>query len=310
MQYWWVNQNQTYKSEISGGFLWSPKIRADGAANRFYEYMKEVAPEDIIFSFCDTRIKAIGIALASAETASKPDFGKTPNNWSKEGWLVPVEFRELVNQIHPKTHIELLRSHLPVKYSPLQNNGNGLQSVYLAKVPPQMAAVLIQLIGDEYTSTLPLLQHIADFSERAADKLEQGIRGRTDIDSTTREQLVKSRRGQGIFRANVRLNEDHCRVTGVKDPSCLRASHIKPWKDSTDDEKLNGCNGLLLAPHVDHLFDKGKISFTDDGHLIISKKLDPTILSRWGISSILNVGPFSQEQAKFLAYHRAFVLRR
>ncbi|SCY57612.1 hypothetical protein SAMN05216420_10938 [Nitrosospira sp. Nl5] len=137
MQYWWVNQNQTYKREVPGGFLWSPKTRADGAKNPFYEYMREVAPGDIIFSFCNTHIKAVGIALAAAETASKPGFGKTGINWAEEGWLVNVEFKELTNQIHPKTHIELIRPHLPAKYSPLQNSGNGLHSVYLAKVPLQ-----------------------------------------------------------------------------------------------------------------------------------------------------------------------------
>lgn len=309
MQYWWVNQNQTYKKEVPGGFLWSPKAKADGVRNQFYEHMREVATGDIIFSFCDTRIKAVGIALGSAQTAPKPDFGKSGTNWSKEGWFILVEFKEFTNPIHPKTHIELIRPHLPAKYSPLQNSGDGLQSVYLAKVPTQMAAVLIQLIGHEYTSALPLLQDVANFSETVVDKLEQGIRGRTDIDSTTREQLVKSRRGQGVFRANVRLNENGCRITGVKDPTHLRASHIKPWKDSTDDEKLNGCNGLLLAPHVDHLFDIGKISFADDGQLIISDKLDPDILLRWGIKTDLNVGAFNKEQAKFLAYHRRSVLK-
>lgn len=54
MRYWWVNQNQTYKSEVPGGFLWSPKTRADGARNQFYGYMREVAVGDVIFSFCDT----------------------------------------------------------------------------------------------------------------------------------------------------------------------------------------------------------------------------------------------------------------
>jgi hypothetical protein len=80
MQYWWVNQNQTYKWEVAGRFLWSPKTRADGARKQFYEHMGEVSPGDIIFSFCDTRIKAIGIALTAAETALKPDFGKMGTN--------------------------------------------------------------------------------------------------------------------------------------------------------------------------------------------------------------------------------------
>lgn len=62
MRYWWVNQNQTYRHEISGGYLWSPKRNANKARNPFYESMREVAPGDIIFSFRDTRIAALGIA--------------------------------------------------------------------------------------------------------------------------------------------------------------------------------------------------------------------------------------------------------
>ena len=57
-----INQNQTYRHEIAGGYLWSPKRNANKARNPFYESMREVAPGDIIFSFRDTRIAALGIA--------------------------------------------------------------------------------------------------------------------------------------------------------------------------------------------------------------------------------------------------------
>src|ERR1700733_12358087 len=59
MRYWWVNQNMTYAQEISGGYLWSPKRKANGDRNVFYEFMREVAPGDIVFSFRDTRISAL-----------------------------------------------------------------------------------------------------------------------------------------------------------------------------------------------------------------------------------------------------------
>lgn len=62
MRYWWVNQNQTYRHEIGGGYLWSPKRKANEQRNPFYESMREVAPGDVIFSFFDTRISALGIA--------------------------------------------------------------------------------------------------------------------------------------------------------------------------------------------------------------------------------------------------------
>ncbi len=158
MQHWWVNQNQTYKAEVSGGFLWSPKVKSNGAQNKFYENMRAVRAGDLVFSFFNTRIKAVGIALAPAESAPQPDFGTAGNNWSQEGWLVPVKFVEFRSQIRPKDHIALLRPHLPDKYSPLQKTGDGLQSVYLAEVPVPMARVLVDLIGEEYVLALKELK--------------------------------------------------------------------------------------------------------------------------------------------------------
>jgi len=61
VRYWWVNQNQTYRQEIVGGYLWSPKRNANGARNPFYEFMREVTPGDLVFSFVDTRRVALGI---------------------------------------------------------------------------------------------------------------------------------------------------------------------------------------------------------------------------------------------------------
>jgi hypothetical protein len=77
MRYWWVNQNQTYRHEVEGGYLWSPKRSASGARNPFYESMREVSPGDLIFSFMDTRIQAIGIAQSYCWESPKPlEFGE------------------------------------------------------------------------------------------------------------------------------------------------------------------------------------------------------------------------------------------
>ena len=273
--------------------------------------MREVEPGDLIFSFCDTRIKAVGVALATASTAPKPDFGGTGANWSNEGWFLPVEFAELNDPPRPKDRMDLIRPHLPNRYAPLQpNTGNGSEAVYLTSVPEALANALISLIGAEYVEVLQSLQGELDETDAIEDQQEQAIKGRTDIGATTKYQLERSRRGQGIFRANVRLNEKKCRLTGVTDPKHLRASHIKPWKDCNDEEKLNGCNGLLLAPHIDHLFDGGMISFTDSGDLIISPRLDREILTKWSIPQTANVGRFSDEQLRFMDYHRISVLKK
>jgi predicted restriction endonuclease len=122
--------------------------------------------------------------------------------------------------------------------------------------------------------------------------------------------LVNARRGQGVFRVNLEQIERKCRVTGVLDRRHLRASHIKPWCICDDREKLDGFNGLLLSPHVEYLFDRGYVSFSDFGDLLVSKELNQAVLKSWGIALPRNVGPFSQEQCRYLEYHRVHVFEK
>src|ERR1700761_9525185 len=103
MRHWWVNQNQTYRHEIRGGYLWSPKRNANGARNPFYETMREVAPGDLIFSFADTLIKAIGAARSYCYECPKPEeFGSAGLNWNVVGWRVEIEWMRLLHEIRPK----------------------------------------------------------------------------------------------------------------------------------------------------------------------------------------------------------------
>src|ERR1700682_4771383 len=165
MRYWWVNQNQTFRHELAGGYLWSPKRNANGARNPFYESMREVSPGDIIFSFVDTRIAAIGIAQSYCWESPKPvEFGEAGQNWENVGWKVKVAFTTLLNKVRPKDHMEVLRTLLPSRYSPLQANGNGIQSIYLTEVSPTFAEVMVSLIGQE-AQALTAAVEVASASE-------------------------------------------------------------------------------------------------------------------------------------------------
>jgi len=315
MRYWWVNQNQTYRHEVTGGYLWSPKTNKNKARNPFYETMREVAPGDVIFSFKDTRIQAIGIAQSYCWECPKPlEFGTAGSYWENIGWKVKVDFTPLQNKVRPKDHIDLLRPVLPTKYSPLQNNGNGLQSVYLASVDDNLAAMLTYLIGAEATALLQKAQLVDPLVTDDLDdweaRIEQTIRQDTTIPETERLAIVRSRIGQGLFKYRVRQIESRCRITGVDNPTHLIASHSKPWRDATNEERLNGENGLLLTPSIDHLFDRGFIGFENNGELIISPAAHRPSLQRMGIETdrIVNVGSFSQGQREFLEFHRESVL--
>lgn len=122
-------------------------------------------------------------------------------------------------------------------------------------------------------------------------------------------ELAKSRRGQGTFRANVRLIENRCRVTGITNIKHLRASRIKPWAAPNNSEKLDGFNGLLLSPHVDHLFDREVISFQDSGDLLVSPELNLLVLTQWSIRTAQNVGGFDHKQQGYLDYHRDLIFQ-
>jgi hypothetical protein len=271
--------------------------------------MREVSPGDVIFSFYDTRIKAIGVVTGRAQTGPKPDFGNAGLNWSKEGWFVPVDYCVLNTQIRPKDHAAILRPFLPAKYSPLQESGDGLQSVYLAEVPQPLADALIGLIGPAYWDAYSLITVLQTAAEPAESKAAAAMDA-TLTGPTFREQIVKARRGQGVFRANVLLREDACRVTRVNEPRHLKASHIKPWRDATDAERLDGANGLLLSPHIDHLFDEGYITFSSSQELVVVPEVREKLLDAWGIDEGVRVGDFSREQSAYLDYHRANVFRQ
>jgi hypothetical protein len=223
----------------------------------------------------DTRIYTIGIAESYCWESPKPlEFGTAGQNWENIGWKVKVRFTELRNLVRPKDHMDLLGSHLSAKYSPLQPNGNGLQSVYLAEISTGFAQVLMGLIGQEAAplqlASLAVVPAVTDDIEFWERKIEETVTNDSSVRETDRIAIVHARLGQGLFKDRVRKIETRCRITGVENPAHLIASHCKPWRDSNNEERLNGENGLLLTPSIDHLFDRGFIGFEGSGRLIIS----------------------------------------
>lgn len=313
MRYWWANQNQTFNQEIAGGYLWSPKHKANGNRNPYYEFMREVSPGDLILSFADTYIRKIGIARSHCyESPKPPEFGGTGPNWSEIGWKIEVDYLDPVEPFRPSEHMGRLAPLLPERYSPLRPNGHGMQSVYLTEIPLPLMEALAELIGQPVRE-LMRMERLADDGLRNApglleweEHLETEIETNATLGETERKQLVLARRGQGRFKENVRVLEFRCRVTGVTRDEHLRASHIRPWRDSDNNQRLDGENGLLLTPSIDHLFDRGFISFENNGRLIVSPAAHRLSLQRMGVGvgEEVNVGGFSAGQREYLDYHR------
>jgi hypothetical protein len=122
---------------------------------------------------------------------------------------------------------------------------------------------------------------------------------------TEREAIIAARRGQGRFRdAVIQLWAGKCAVTKCRALPLLRASHIKPWRDSNNAERLNPYNGLLLTPNLDAAFDLGVVSFADNGRLLISPNINNDQAGLLGLKPNLKLICVFEESRPFLAIHR------
>jgi HNH endonuclease len=121
---------------------------------------------------------------------------------------------------------------------------------------------------------------------------------------TTRKAMIEARLGMGAYRSQLEARwGSQCAVTGCALPEILRASHIKPWSSSSNRERLDAANGLLLAAHIDALFDRGLISFSNDGKMLLSKRIGATDRKMFGLPRRLRLKLTAAER-KYLAVHR------
>ena len=176
--------------------------------------------------------------------------------------------------------------------------------------------------GKDYRARFEEL--LAGYGQSEAEQIAEDL---ADIQSrvassTERQALVQARIGQGRFRADVTKlwgKGEVCALTGIALPPMLIASHILPWRDADDTQRLDPANGLLLAAHVDALFDRHLLSFQQarDGMrcviapeavvaarqvgLVAGSTLNDTNLSP---SSLRRIGDYMQ------GHHRRFLARK
>lgn len=298
------------RQEVEGGYLWSPVREANGARSQFYDNLRRAAPGDLVLSYAAGQVGRIGKVSDYAISAPKPEeFGTIGLYWSATGWLLPVQWLDADIAVRPKDLIKHLAPLLPAKHSPIQpKNGNGNQKAYLAEVDRGvvdliLAAAQMPVAQMQVAST----ETAADFATTIDDLVERNIRRDMSLNDTVREHLVRARRGQGLFRRRVLDIEPVCRITGLVTPNLLIASHIKPWRAcETATERLDGANGLMLAPHADFLFDRGLLSFESDGRVIVSSQLSDADADKLGIHIVQRPPPrpLHNDSRGYLNHHR------
>ena len=252
--------------------------------------MTLVRPGDLIFSYAKQSIGAVGIASSAAYDAPQPsEFGDA---WDSGGWKMNVTYREISPAVPLHTFVDDLIPHLPERHSPITILKKGVQG-YLFSIPPKAGRLICKHL------------HIAVPIER----LIVEIVSRTVPDETTRDALVKARIGQGRWRRDLMRHwAGKCAVTGLEVEPLLRASHIKPWRDCNNTERLDVLNGLVLSPAYDAAFDAGLISFDDCGTIVVSPRLPTHQLLAAGIEEKAKLTAILDGHRPYLAHHRESVL--
>lgn len=146
----------------------------------------------------------------------------------------------------------------------------------------------------------------SDYYKRIADSVVAEIKAVVNdknIKVTEKDSIVKSRIGQGIFRKGLIEYWHGCAISQCPLTWMLIASHIKPWRDADNQERLDTYNGLLLLPNYDKLFDLGYISFNPKGAIMYSRLLDKFDREAIGLTNDLHLAKLEEQHLKYLKYH-------
>lgn len=139
------------------------------------------------------------------------------------------------------------------------------------------------------------------------ESIVEDVKQAYGLTETEKIAIIMSRRGQGLFRSGAIDLWKTCSVTGFSKNEILIASHIKPWKVSSNEERINPQNSLLLVPTLDKLFDRGYIGFESSGKLLRSEKISPYDWKSIGLDSDVRLRRVPNDVKKFLEYHSEYI---
>jgi putative restriction endonuclease len=290
--YWWVAQRTTFNEDRTGGLLWAPKLDKARKSPYHWANLVRVQPGDIVFSYVNQGIAAVGVTSSNGYEHERPAVFKPAENWQNDGYRVDVDYRDVSPPLSIATVLSDLLPLLPDRYSPLTRNGGGAQG-YCFEIPPKAGRFLLGKVNaiQKAAGTPPI--------ETAIER----VIARSTLPQTTKTALIEARIGQGQFRSNLlEYWGGRCAVTGLTLASILRASHIKPWRDSNNIERLAVHNGLLLSPAYDALFDQGLISFDKNGAVRLSKRLSLRDMAALHLDRSAKLSKIAPDHVSYLTY--------
>jgi hypothetical protein len=290
-----VNLGDSFKEVADHKFLWAPSYTRSKNGrqiiNAGWKHVPEVHKGDIVFCHENGRIIYIAFATSDAYAAPRPET-RTFGKWHSEGFKIDVDLKVL----EPPVNTDVFRTDFINLYNercdPRLFDLNGKPSQqYMISLPEGAGAAILEATGAA--------------SIWVQDKISGVRQPKKKPTGTERDAIVKARVGQGKFRDDVlKMWSNQCPVTKVDMPEILVASHIVSWQLSTDEQKVDAFNGLPLSPAVDKLFDKGYISFSDSGGLLLHNRIRRDLLIRLGINPDAIISGLSERHRAYLKRHR------
>ncbi len=291
MAFWLVYQGTSWERARAGGYLWAPKLSKSGQTPVHWSNMKHVRAGDLIFSGVNNALRAVSQAALPAYTAPRPD-PRDDEHWGGEGWRLDVAYSDLPKPLRYPDWVPAVLPQMQARYSAFAGSGRPNQG-YLFKLPLSVGEHLVTMIEDQGV----------DIAAEASNAAPMPAGGETE-----RHTLARARIGQGKFRQDLLSRFDgRCAVSGLDRPELLRASHIKPWAGSSNVERLDPNNGLLLSAAYDAAFDARLISFAEDGSLLLAPDFAPKTARSAGIDPLACLIAGDGASAGYLAQHRALM---
>jgi len=220
-----------------------------------------------------------------------------------------LEVKKNRNELHWRNDLAFIRKKLVVEGYINDSEKNNW------KITESGKTYLINLCEEIINTNFTELKKLSNFAVKSAkayleslksnkpQKLQSDKKVYISVSETEKEQLIKIRIGQGTFKKKLISDSNKCKICGLSNQSLLIASHIKPWKDSDNNERLDVNNGFLLCPIHDSLFDKGYITFDNEGKILISDKLEVSEYNLLSISTQIMIR-INDENKRYLKWHR------
>ena len=296
---WWVNQSDSWDVEYGDRVVRSSRYKRVGAGHapvaadtKYRQTVGQARRDDIVVHARGPHIVAFSRALEDGEA-----HDELPGNYIA-GWQFRSEYFVLSNPV-PKGSFrhQFVNDNHPKGYA-LTRRGTVNQGYFFCFDYPGLAIILDYVDLNESLPTW-LTQHMGPGASVSMGELE--------LAETERIAIANTRMGQAIFRSGVISLWGSCAVTGVASEQLLRASHIKPWRQCSNRERLDPANGLLLTPTLDHLFDRGLITFESDGSIVISESLASSDIAGLGVSTGMRLRWVPDGVVDYMRYHNQHV---